>query len=60
MKGLYVEQELAVKWEVADTLKSVVIQCIGFSHGASLYDDYRRKEKYKNGKRKNQNSFKVL
>jgi len=33
-----------VKWEVADTPKSVVIQCGGFFHGASLYNDYRRKE----------------
>ena len=35
---------MAVKWEVADTPKSVVIkQRVRFSNGASLYDDYRRK-----------------
>ena len=33
-----------MKWEVADTPKPVVIKVAGFSHGASLYDDYRRKE----------------
>jgi len=26
-----------MKWKVADTPKSVVIQCVGFFHGASLY-----------------------
>lgn len=35
---------MAVKWEVVDTLKGVVIQRIEFFHGASLYNDYRRKE----------------
>jgi small subunit ribosomal protein S10 len=42
---------VAVKWKVADTRIAVVIR-VGFFHGASLYDDYRRKELFKMAKEK--------
>jgi small subunit ribosomal protein S10 len=46
------ENELAVKWEVADTPLSVVIWCTRVFSWSKSIQDYRRKEYYKMAKEK--------